>query len=180
MRIKQLLFGLLTLALLLPSCAKYDDGPLLSLRSKNARMEGLYRIDQIQNDTIQNMPDFIQDAEIEIQKAGGGTLNFVVEDTIVNSNFQWEFNDEMTDFRIRRYYLHRDTVMYLSLDTLYHACFNMELPVYDNFQQAMYTNFGKWGVWGQFMEINELSDDQLKYTIANDSVPMTGEIILKE
>jgi len=87
MRIKQLLFGLLTLALLLPSCAKYDDGPLLSLRSKNARMEGLYRIDQIQNDTIQNMPDFIQDADIEIQKAGGGTLNFVVEDTIVNSNF---------------------------------------------------------------------------------------------
>jgi hypothetical protein len=180
MRLKQILFGLLALALLMPSCAKYDDGPLLSLRSKNARMEGLYRIDHIENDTIQNTPNFILNAEIEIQKTGGGTLSFVLKDTIVNSNFQWEFNDKMTDFRIRRYYLHRDTVMYLSLDTLYYACFNMELPVYDNFQQAMYTNTDKWGEWGQFMEIQELSDDQLKYTFVNDSVPMTGEIILKE
>jgi len=180
MRFKQLLFGLFSLALFLPSCAKYDDGPLLSFRLKTARMEGLYRIHQIENNTIQNIPNFIQEAEIEIQKTGGGTLSFIVEDTIVNSNFQWEFNDEMTDFRIRRYYMHRDTVMYLSLDTLYHACFNMELPVYDNFQQAMYTNTGKWGAWGQFMEIQELANDQLKYTFVNDSVPMTGEIILKE
>jgi hypothetical protein len=177
---RQIILSVVIFTLLFSACSKYEDGPLLSLRSKIDRVEGVYHIDDIQIDCAYNIPDFLEDVTFEFDKEGSGTLSFIYSDTLVTSVFEWQFNDEMTDFQVRRFYLHKDTVMFLCLDSLYHFCFNSILPEYTNFQQAMFMNNQKWSAWGDYMKITELTNDVLSFGFENDTLPISAIISFKE
>lgn len=179
-QISTILFVVIVFVGGLSSCSKYEDGPSLSLRSKYARMEGVYQLSSVEALPDSLVPSFIHDVQFTIESGGGGDVLFALPDTTVNSNFQWEFNDEMTQFRVRRYYMHKDTVMYSSLDSLYQMCFYNIQPEYSNFQQAMYGNYNTWGEWGEFMTISELSNDALSFDFKNDTLSLDVSVQLSE
>ena len=152
----------------LSSCSKYDD-PAISFRSKKARVEGQYHIKNLSTTPDTSKPEYFNELDIEFIKEGGGEMKVTLSDTILKSNFQWEFNDEKTKLRIRRYYMHPDHYQYI--DSIYNICFN-------SYPYSFKNNL--WAPWGNMMEINELSNDKMEFDYVNDSLNLQVNIQLSE
>ncbi|MFO7790017.1 MAG: hypothetical protein R6V32_05540 [Bacteroidales bacterium] len=174
-----IILSTLFIGLLLPSCSQYDD-PAMSLRSKTARVDGQYVLTDIETDPNQHVPDYLFSADITFMQEGGGEMMIPLQDTVLQSNFQWEFNDEKSKLRIRRYHMHNDTTYFKYVDSIYDLCFCQYQEQYASFLHFVGGNYDKWSVWGGMMEIIELSNDQMRFEYTNDSTDVSANITLKE
>jgi hypothetical protein len=60
MRIKQILFIALIAAMVLPACKKYEEGPVISLRSKKARVVNVWKVDAVYSSGVNITNDYLQ------------------------------------------------------------------------------------------------------------------------
>src|SRR6056297_837577 len=153
--------GIVLLAAL-SACSKYED-PAISLRGKNARVDGQYVISEVTLSPDQDVPSYFDQADVVFMEEGGGEMSLTLTDTVINSNFQWEFDDSKEKLRVRRYFLHKDTSLFKAVDSIYRFCFN-QYPHEQNYPALNYfvnSVHEEWGPWGGMMEIRELSNDQI-------------------
>ncbi|MGM0626279.1 MAG: hypothetical protein ACQES0_10385 [Bacteroidota bacterium] len=176
-----IILSTLFIGLLLSACSKYDD-PAISLRSKNARVDGQYVINELVLNPTQDVPSYFDQTDVVFMEEGGGEMSITLEDTVINSNFQWEFDDSKEKLRVRRYFLHKDTSLFKAVDSIYRFCFNQYSHEHNYPALNYYVNsvHEKWGRWGGMMEIIELSNNQMRFEFVNDSTNLTSEITLTE
>jgi len=164
----------LLVGLILPSCSQYDD-PAMSLRTKTARVDGQYVLTEIETEPSVNIPDYLYSTDFVFMEEGGGEMMIPLQDTVLQSNFQWEFNDDKSKMRIRRFYMIEDQTLVKYVDSLYDLCFyeyqDIDFPT---------GNLENWGYWGGMMDIIELSNQQMRVEFVNDTTGLKTKITLKE
>ncbi len=74
----------------IPACQKYEDGPMFSLRSKKARVDGDWRVTKLEF----NNNNVLQDNETLSYLTSCGYINYNSTSTI--SNYNWTFNKSGT------------------------------------------------------------------------------------
>jgi len=89
MRIKSKLYTalVLTFALLAGSCKKYDDGPIISLRSKEQRIANTWKVESAYNDGNNVTSSYEQ---YELQMLTDGKARLVAIYTLNNVTFEYE------------------------------------------------------------------------------------------
>jgi hypothetical protein len=173
------LFCFLLIGFMLPSCSQYDD-PAMSLRSKTARVDGQYVLTSIEAEPSVNVPEYLYSTDFVFMQEGGGEMMIPLQDTVLQSNFQWEFNDDKSKLRIRRFHMTRDTTYFKFVDSVYDFCFCQYQEDYTSFLHFVNGNYEKWGYWGGMMDIQELSNDQMRFEFVNDSTGRKTKLTLKE
>lgn len=88
---KTLSLAILSLAFVMGSCSKYEEGPALSLRTKKARITGEWEVEKyVSSDGTESYPSENDDSTVELEKDGTYKVNSpfgTVEGT-------WEFSDD--------------------------------------------------------------------------------------
>lgn len=91
------------MALVLPACNKYEDGPSFSLRSKKARIANTWKIESATeggNDITSSYDDF----ELELTRSGDATLRatYFFGGTTVQTSTSgtWDFIDDKEGLRL--------------------------------------------------------------------------------
>jgi hypothetical protein len=104
---KSKIFSIVILSLFLFACSKYQDGPIISFRSKKVRLEGSWKYDAIiYEDQDLTVTDHMPDTVMSFTKSGGysdnygytgtwkftGSVNLTVIKSNNNINFEktWE------------------------------------------------------------------------------------------
>jgi hypothetical protein len=88
--------------LVFSSCSTYEEGPMLSLKSKANRVEGVYIIDEVyKNGKLdEDLTEEQESYEYEFDANGTGTITSSGDwggATIsVSGDLEWEFNDDKT------------------------------------------------------------------------------------
>lgn len=83
--------AILSVAFVMGSCSKYEEGPALSLRTKKARITGEWEVEKyVSSDGTESEPSENDDSTVELEKDGTYKVNSpfgTVEGT-------WEFSDD--------------------------------------------------------------------------------------
>lgn len=156
---KRIYILLLSMVFIFGACSKYDEGPFISLRLKKNRMDGEYTLKLYKVDGADSLStSYARDFSCHIDKFGAGEIKGSIYDTLVNANFEWEFNDDRDEVRFRRRY---DKTLPDSvhdyIDTLYYELFKMPLP--DPIDTAGLDS--DWSYWTGYSEILKLTDEEV-------------------
>lgn len=97
----------------MPSCKKYDEGPLISLRSKEARLVNKWKFDKYIVDNTDYTPSILDNSYIEFSENGDFTMciyaveGIAIEDTTTITG-SWEFASGKTSLDINMIYTYED------------------------------------------------------------------------
>jgi len=97
----------LAVMILFSSCGKYDEGPMVSLRSKEARVEGTYEITDIlkNGQTDEDQIEWASSVQTTFEKDGTGEMSFTYSwggaSYTESEDLEWMFNDDETKLLIR-------------------------------------------------------------------------------
>jgi hypothetical protein len=84
------------------SCGKYEEGPGMSLRSKTARLTGVWKIEkQMVGGVEVTLDEETKNSTIEFMKDGKGKVSFSFMGLQMNMDLEWEFNSDKTKLKIR-------------------------------------------------------------------------------
>lgn len=90
--VKFLSIALLAVAFVLGSCSKYEEGPALSLRTKKARLAGVWKVEKyVLEDGSSSSPDSDDDGTVEFTKDGEAKATFSFFGTPTTITGEWEF-----------------------------------------------------------------------------------------
>jgi hypothetical protein len=81
---------LLAIGLGMNSCKKYDEGPMISLRSKNARMANEWVIDKVMTNGVDVSSNFSDDFLWNIKDDG----TYILTSNGVDQDGTWTFDDD--------------------------------------------------------------------------------------
>jgi hypothetical protein len=98
-----ILFVALALAMVLPACKKYEDGPTISLRTKSSRVVNTWSIDKVYNDGVDITTAYLsfqQDYKIEFKDDGTFVQSWLQGGVNVSYTGDWEFNSDKTGLKI--------------------------------------------------------------------------------
>ncbi len=93
--------------ILFASCGKYEEGPLVSLRSKEARVAGTYQVVDVlkngqQDETALELSSMVQ---VTFEKDGIGEMSYTYTwggaSYTESESLEWMFNDDETDLMVR-------------------------------------------------------------------------------
>ena len=96
-------------AMVFSSCSKYEEGPALSLKTKDARVEGDYTVDKVLKNGKEDetLTEEQEGNEYEFTKDGKGTFSasYVIQGITISmdGDLEWKFNDDKTKMSIRIY-----------------------------------------------------------------------------
>jgi hypothetical protein len=102
-RIFSLSAVLLGVLFMLSSCSKYEEGPMISIQSKEARVAGTYTLVQAYKNGLEN-PDkveFYENTTYLYNEDGTGEKQYKESSIIVTTEFEWEFSDDETKLLVR-------------------------------------------------------------------------------
>ncbi|MGM0626280.1 MAG: hypothetical protein ACQES0_10390 [Bacteroidota bacterium] len=85
------------------ACSKYEEGPAISLKSKEARMAGTYTIDKVlkNGEEDSNTMDLLSGIEFTFEKDGTGEMRYNMGSVSYNTDLEWQFNDDKTELQVR-------------------------------------------------------------------------------
>lgn len=86
----------IALMILFSSCGKYEEGPMISIQSKEARVAGTYTLVQAYKNGLEN-PDkveFYENTTYLYNEDGTGEKQYKESSIIVTTEFEWEFSDD--------------------------------------------------------------------------------------
>jgi hypothetical protein len=87
---------------IISSCGKYEEGPGVSLLSKKARITGVWKLDKmIVNGVEQTIEEEMKNATTELMKDGTGKITVTFMGMTLNFDMEWEFNDDKTKLKTR-------------------------------------------------------------------------------
>ena len=88
MKTKVLFAAILGFALIISSCGKYEDGPGFSLRSKTARLTGIWTVTEM---TFMGQTFTADDLEgsVKYEFLKDGTINAIGSDTTYTGTWEW-------------------------------------------------------------------------------------------
>jgi hypothetical protein len=90
--VKFLSIALLAVTFILGSCSKYEEGPALSLRTKKARLAGVWKIEKfVDNDGSVSYPDSGDSGTVEYTKDNEVKATFDIFGFQALVNGEWEF-----------------------------------------------------------------------------------------
>ena len=98
-KISAILFVALALAMVLPACKKYEDGPTISLRSKKSRVVNKWAVDKVFNDGVDITATYLsyqQGFRIEFKDDGTFLQSWLQGNVNVNFTGDWKFNSDKT------------------------------------------------------------------------------------
>ncbi|MFO7790016.1 MAG: hypothetical protein R6V32_05535 [Bacteroidales bacterium] len=89
--------------LVFSSCSKYEEGPAISLKSKEARMAGTYTVDKVlkNGEEDSNTMDLLSGVEFTFEKDGAGEMRYTMGSVSYNTDLEWQFNDDKTELQVR-------------------------------------------------------------------------------
>jgi hypothetical protein len=93
--------------ILFSSCGKYEEGPMISLKSKEARVAGTYQVVEVLKNGVEDEDSFEIASTIEItfEKDGTGEMSFSYTwggvSYTESDNLEWMFNDDETKLMVR-------------------------------------------------------------------------------
>jgi hypothetical protein len=93
MKTKTLLFLTLLNISIFSGCKKYDEGPSMSLHTKNARVENLWKFQKVTDETGVDMTADYVNTTVEFNKDG----NFLITNGIDAQAGKWELNHSKED-----------------------------------------------------------------------------------
>lgn len=83
--------AILSVAFVMGSCSKYEEGPALSLRTKKARITGEWEVEKyVSSDGTESEPSENDDATVELEKDG----TYKVNSSFGTVEGTWEFSDD--------------------------------------------------------------------------------------
>lgn len=88
---------------LLSSCKKYEEGPLLSLRSKEARLANSWKVEKyLENgvDKTSNSQSFFDSYSEEFTKDGIYSYSYVIGNDTYTGSGKWEFQSDETEIKV--------------------------------------------------------------------------------
>jgi len=112
-RIISVALMVLLIAGAMSSCKKYDEGPLISLRSKEARLVNKWKFDKYIVDNVDYTPSILDESYIEFSENGDFSIciyaveGVAVEDTTAITG-SWEFASGKTSLDINMIYTYED------------------------------------------------------------------------
>ncbi len=89
------------------SCGKYEEGPVISLKSKEARMAGTYRVDDVLKNgkSDENSLAFMQLFTYTFEKDGTGSMSTTYTlggvSYTSSEDLEWMFSDDETKLLVR-------------------------------------------------------------------------------
>ncbi len=103
MKIKIITILSIVLVMFFSSCNKYEDGPILSLKSPEKRIQGDYIVDKyLINETEVSLADQgITEYRVIYNSDGTGTSYITVNNNTLETEFQWEFDEKKEVIRER-------------------------------------------------------------------------------
>lgn len=76
-------------------CGKYEEGPDFSLRSKTSRITGIWKLDKMFiNDVEQVIDESMNTARIDIMKDGNGKISVSFQSLTFAFDITWKFSDD--------------------------------------------------------------------------------------
>lgn len=111
--LKSLSLAVLSITFVLGSCSKYEEGPLLSLRTKKARITGEWKVDRYvdEDGTESNPGTFDEAARLELTKEN--TLSMKIDgDEVANGTWEFTSSKEGVIFDISIFGLPSDASTY--------------------------------------------------------------------
>ncbi len=86
---------LLALLITFGGCGKYEEGPDFSLRTKKARITGIWKIDKMYiNDQEQTIDEGMNTARIDVMKDGTGKISVSIQGLTLAFDIDWKFSDD--------------------------------------------------------------------------------------
>ncbi|MGD9492104.1 MAG: lipocalin family protein [Bacteroidales bacterium] len=93
---------LVMIAFVAVSCGKYEEGPKISLASKNARLINTWKINEIyKNGTTQTVTADQQDDYIEVKKDGLMSVTYISSGYTTTYAGTWEFTADKANLRLK-------------------------------------------------------------------------------
>lgn len=90
--VKFLSIALLAVTFVLGSCSKYEEGPALSLRTKKARLAGVWKVEKfVDNDGSTSYPDSDDNGTIEYTKDNDVKAAYTIFGVQAVISGEWEF-----------------------------------------------------------------------------------------
>ncbi|MDD2386770.1 MAG: hypothetical protein PHP52_08295 [Bacteroidales bacterium] len=103
MKLQLSIVCIITALLILAGCNKYEDGPLISLKSPEKRIVGEYIVESyIINDQLIPLSDIgISEYRIVYNKDGSGKTTITSNNYPNESDFEWELDEKKENIRER-------------------------------------------------------------------------------
>ncbi|MDD2634913.1 MAG: hypothetical protein PHW82_05380 [Bacteroidales bacterium] len=97
------IFVIISALVILGGCNKYEDGPLISLKSPEKRIVGEYIVEAyLINDEFINLNDIgISEYQINFNKDGSGKTIITSNNYTSESYFEWELDEKKENYRER-------------------------------------------------------------------------------
>jgi hypothetical protein len=100
-KLNVILLTVVTSVLMLTSCSPYEEGPVISLRSRTERLCNEWKLTRLYiNGTEQTLSAFDQQTTLEFKKNGTCNYSYAVLDStaiVITGSGTWEFNDDETE-----------------------------------------------------------------------------------
>ncbi|MEA3447451.1 MAG: hypothetical protein U9Q98_03230 [Bacteroidota bacterium] len=89
--------------LVFSSCSTYEEGPMISLKTKAARVEGTYTVDKVLKNGQEDSTamGLLSGIETTFEKDGTGELSYTWGSVSYNVDLEWQFNDDKTELQVR-------------------------------------------------------------------------------
>jgi hypothetical protein len=103
MKLKVFLFSLFALSIFIISCNKYEEGPMISLKSAEKRIAGDYTVDKYLINGVEiNLTDQgITEYRVVYNSDGTGKTYITVNDSPLETDFEWELDEKNENIRER-------------------------------------------------------------------------------
>ncbi|MEA1874713.1 MAG: hypothetical protein U9N51_09860 [Bacteroidota bacterium] len=84
--------------ILFSSCGKYEEGPMISLKSKEARVEGTYSMVKAYKNGIEDSDkvEYYANTTFVYNEDGTGETQYREDSFTINNDLEWEFSDDET------------------------------------------------------------------------------------
>ena len=91
----KILMAIVALSFVVASCGKYEEGPKISLASKEARVINVWALDaEFENGVEQTLTAEDKDDYIEFMKDGKAVISWVYGGTTTDIDATWELSDD--------------------------------------------------------------------------------------
>lgn len=91
----KIMMAIVALAFIAVSCGQYEDGPSISLASKEARVINIWSLDaEFENGAEQTLTPDDKDDYIEFKKDGKAVFTWVTSSGNANFDVTWELSDD--------------------------------------------------------------------------------------
>ena len=91
----KILMAIVAIAFVAASCGKYEEGPAISLASKEARVINVWALDaEFENGVEQTLTAEDKDDYIEFMKDGKAVISWVYGGTTTDIDATWELSDD--------------------------------------------------------------------------------------